>query len=137
MTCAETIVQRIEVAGGVLALNGDHVRFRLPQDSAELLADLREHKHEIVLLLKKREEIPVVPPGMRVVRWEPKTAPVILTRFSVVTDVTKFISATLRELAAALAGKRWLAGNWSAGELVDRLEQCGVLVQIEGQNRGQ
>jgi hypothetical protein len=136
MTFAETLIERIEVAGGELALNGEHIRFRVPEDAADLLDDLREHKDEVFSLLKKREEIPVMPPGVRLVNWEPKPAPVVLTHYSVVTDVSKFISTTLLELRAALAGKRWLAGNWSVGELVDRLEQCGVLVQIAKAERG-
>jgi len=55
---------------------------------------------------------------------------VLLTQYSVVTDALKFISTTLLELKAALAGKRWQSGHWSVRELTDRLEQCGVLVQI-------
>ena len=29
-----------------------------------------------------------------------------------------------------MAGKNWLAGNWSVRELVDRLEQVGVQVDV-------
>ena len=130
MTSAETVVERIEVAGGVLALNGQRIRFRLPEDAADLLDELRAHKDEVLLLLRKREEIPVMPPGLRLMRWEPKPAPVLLTHYAVVTDVLRFISMTLLELKAALAGKRWQSGHWSVRELVDRLEQCGVLVEI-------
>jgi len=130
MTSAETVVERIEVAGGVLALNGQRIRFRLPEDAADLLDELRAHKDEVLLLLRKREEIPVMPPGVRLMRWEPKPAPVLLTHYAVVTDVLRFISMTLLELKAALAGKRWQSGHWSVRELVDRLEQCGVLVEI-------
>ena len=131
MTSAETVVERIEVAGGVLALNGQRIRFRLPEDAADLLDELRAHKDEVLLLLRKREEIPVMPPGVRLMRWEPKPAPVLLMHYAVVTDVLRFISMTLLELKAALAGKRWQSGHWSVRELVDRLEQCGVIVQID------
>jgi hypothetical protein len=36
---------------------------------------------------------------------------------------------TLLELEAALEGKPWQSGHWSVGELVERLEQCGVMVK--------
>ena len=136
MTIAEALIERIEVAGGELTLNGEHIRFRVPEDASDLLGDLREHKEEVVRLLRKREEIPVMPPSVRLVRWEPKAAPLVLTRWSVVTDVPIFVSMTLLQLKAALAGKRWQAGHWSVRELTDWLEECGVLVQIEGERRG-
>jgi hypothetical protein len=130
MNVAESVVERIEGAGGVLAVNGERIRVRLPEDAAHLLEELRANKDEVLSLLRRREEIPAMPPAVRLVRWEPKPAPVILTHNSVVTDVPRFISMTLRELEAAIAGKGWQAGHWSVRELVDRLEQCGVIVQV-------
>ena len=55
----------------------------------------------------------------------------------VVTHVDKFIGATLRELRARLEGKDFLAGNWSLRELVDRLEQVGVVVSVESNSARQ
>lgn len=130
MTTAENVIACIEGAGGMLVLNGDRIRCRVPEDVAHLVEDLRVHKDEILAVLKKREEIPAMPPGVRLVHWRPKPAPVILTHYAVVTDVTRFISMTLLELNAALSAKQWLAGHRTARELVDRLEQCGVLVEI-------
>jgi len=72
-----------------------------------------------------------MPKGVRLIEWNPKPAPVILTHFSVVTDVWGFIAATLAELRAAMNGQQWLAGHRGVRELVDRLEQCGVIVQID------
>ena len=72
-----------------------------------------------------------MPPGVRLVHWEPKPAPVVLTQYTVVTDVDQFIRMTLLELKAALAGKRWQSSHWSVRDLVDRLEQCGVQLEIE------
>lgn len=133
MTTAENVIERIEGAGGMLVLNGDRIRCRVPEDVAHLVEDVRVHKDEILVLLKKREEIPNMPTGVRLLRWQPKPAPVILTHYAVVTNVSRFISTTLLELNAALSGKQWLAGHRTARELVDRLEQCGVLVEINEQ----
>jgi len=75
-----------------------------------------------------------MPEGVRLINWEPKPAPVILTHYAVVTDVSRFIHITLLELKAALAGKRWQSGHWSVRELVDRLEECGVRVEVDNEN---
>jgi hypothetical protein len=104
MSIAESVVERIEDAGGVLRLNGERIRVRLPEDATHLLDDLRAHKDEILSLLRRRKEIPAMPLGVRLVHWEPKPAPVILTEWSVVTDVDRFIRMTL-------LGLHWLVSN--------------------------
>ncbi|MFZ0641089.1 MAG: hypothetical protein WA020_09995 [Candidatus Acidiferrales bacterium] len=130
-----SIVRKVESAGIAFRLDGEKVRVRYPSEErreelAGQIALLRDQRAEVAAYLKIRSAIPPMPDGVGLIRWEPKAAPVLLARFAVVTDVTKFISTTLLELKAALAGERWLSGNWSVRELQDRLEQCGVVVQI-------
>jgi hypothetical protein len=79
---------------------------------------------------------PLMPPGVRLLKWEPKAPPIVIVRMGIVSNVDKFIGATLRELRARLNGKDFLAGNWSLRELVDRLEQAGVSVTVESTNTG-
>jgi hypothetical protein len=130
------VVSEVEAAGVAFRLDGEKVRVLYPDDErrkelARQIALLRDQRAEVAAYLKARSAIPPMPEGVRLVRWELKPAPVILARYAVVTDVPRFISITLLELKAALAGKCWLAGHWSVRELVDRLEQCGVRVEIE------
>lgn len=130
------MVSTVEAAGVAFRLDGDRVRVWYPDDErrtelAEQIALLRAQRAEVAAYLRTRAVIPPMPSGVRLVRWEPKSAPVILTHYAVVTDVPRFISMTLLELRTALAGKRWLAGNWSVRELIDRLAQCGVLVESQ------
>jgi hypothetical protein len=72
-----------------------------------------------------------MPPGVRLLQWEAKDPPIAIVRMGIVSNVDKFIDATLRELRARLEGKDFLAGNWSLRELIERLEQVGVHVKME------
>jgi hypothetical protein len=72
-----------------------------------------------------------MPKGVRLLQWAPQLPPVAIERWAIVNDVPQFIQATLGQLEAAMAGKNWLAGNRSVRELVERLEQVGVKVEIE------
>jgi hypothetical protein len=138
MSVSQTL-DEIEAAGIALRLDGENVRISYPdevrrEELAGRIAFLRAHKDQVLSLLRRREEIPLMPSGVRLVDWEPKPVLVVLTQFSVVTDVDRFIRMTLLELKAALADKRWQSGHRSARELVDRLEQCGVRLDIEAKN---
>lgn len=135
------IVTEIEAAGVAFRIDGEKIRVCYPSEErreelAGRIAQLRKHRARVTAFLKKRSAILPMPEGVRLVWWEPKIAPIILTQCSVVTDVPKFIISTLRQLKAAIDGKRWLSGHWSVRELTDRLEQCGVLVQIGDAERG-
>jgi hypothetical protein len=98
---------------------------------APVLERLRENREQVAVMLRERDCIPKMPPGVRLVRWNLKKPPVIFERWSVVNDVDLFAKTTLKQLRAALSGRSWLAGNWSVCELVARLEEVGVSVEIE------
>jgi len=73
-----------------------------------------------------------MPPGVTLVQWAPLSPPVAIESWAVVTDVPRFVQTTLRQLQSAISGENWLAGNRSVRELVERLEQVGVKVSVEG-----
>ena len=135
MTVAD-VVTEIEAAGVAFRLEGEKVRICYPDDErreelAGRIALLRHQRAEVTAYLKARCAIPPMPEGVRLVCWEPKPAPIALTRVEIVTDVPRFVTMTLLELEAALMGRRWLAGSRSIRELIERLEECGVLVEVE------
>ena len=131
MTPAEQVIERIHAAGGILTIKGDRIVAEVFEDAAPLLDELRAVRDEAYRLLQQREVIPKMPPGVRLISWQPKEPPVVIEHCSVVTDTRLFAIRTLEQLAAALQGQRWLAGNWSVRQLVDRLEQCGVVVEVK------
>ena len=72
-----------------------------------------------------------MPPGVRLLKWKPKAPPIAIIQMGIVTDVNKFVAATLLQLKARLEGKNFLAGNWSLRELIERLDQVGVEVRVD------
>jgi len=121
------IIRTIEGAGGELWVAGESLGYRLPESAASLVEELRASKWELLELLRQR---PAMPPGVRLVRWEPLAAPVPLNRWLTVLDTGRFIASTLRQLSARLSGDDFGAGNWSLSELLESLERVGVIVAI-------
>ncbi len=148
-TAAE-LVQIVESAGGRFKIDGDRLGI-VPGKAAEpVMESLRQHKREIINLLQTRSDsepdpdparaepmpalpgnMPALPSGVRLIRWEPKSAPIKLSRCSTVTHAEKFIATTLLQLSARLSGQSWQSGNWSLSTLIERLAACGCVVALD------
>lgn len=133
------VVSEVEAAGVAFRLAGEKVCVWYPDDErrqnvAGRIALLRGRRAEVAAYIKARTKIPEMPKGIRLVRWEPRPAPIAVTRVEIVTDVPSFVRMTLLEMQNALINERWLAGNRSVRELIDRLEECGVAIEIDGQH---
>jgi len=126
------ILRTVESGGGAVWLAGAALRYRLPESMLPILDELRLRKSELVELLEQR---PTMPPGVKLVRWEPLPAPVQVNRWLTVTNTHSFIENTLHQLGARLRGDDWSAGNWSCVELVARLEAVGVTVTLQDDRR--
>jgi hypothetical protein len=123
------LLETVNAAGGQLWLvDGERLHYRLPESLAPLLETLRERKLDIIEVLAQR---PPMPAGVLLLSWGPKAAPVQISRCSTVTDVGKFIRATLSQLEAALAGQSWKAGNWGLYGLLERLAAVGCVVALD------
>jgi hypothetical protein len=129
MTAIE-VLQAVEKAGGSLALNGGQIKYTIPRRAAWLVPALQQNREDLMGLLREGGTPPPMPLGVRLLNWQPKDPPIAIVHM-IVTNVDKFVAATLLQLRARLEGKDSLAGNWSLRELVDRLEQVGVAVGIE------
>jgi hypothetical protein len=123
------IVLRLEVAGGMLTLDGERIRYSIPSGDTEargLLAELRERKPEVTDLLRARA---ATPPGVRIIGWNLKEPPIAIEYHAVVTDPAKFARATLGELRQRLTNPKRKYG-WTVPQLIDRLGQVGVKVAL-------
>ena len=129
------ILAEIEAAGAVLRLDGDKVRICYQDElQREQLAQhvgfLRARRDEVAEWLRARTAIPPMPPGVRLLSWNLKQAPVAIDTCSVVTEPAMFARSTLEQLRVSLAEpKRWV--GWTVSQLVDRLQQVGVVVELE------
>ena len=129
MTAVE-LLETVKAAGGHLwTSDGNRIHGCLPASLVPLMDELRANKLQLLAELMVRR--PALPDGVRLIRWEPKAAPVRLSEYSTVTDTEKFIRTTLIQLAARLSGKDWLDGGWGLSGLLARLEACGCVVALD------
>jgi hypothetical protein len=124
----ETILETVRQAGGALWVDGETLRYRMPKRLSPLVSAIRERKPELLDLLSER---PAMPVGVRLISWEPKAAPVQISRCETATDVTRFAVSTIAQIDARLHDRRWLAGNWPLSELLARLAAVGCVVELE------
>ena len=98
MTDAERWMEELESLGGTFKLRGEEVKVEYPDEMAEvvrpILEKLRRRKEEVRKLLYKHPpgilesgECSPLPAGVRLVRYTPKSSPVLIAPWSVVTNV--------------------------------------------------
>ena len=134
ITSASEAVAAAEAIGIQLRLNGDRIQARLPDgylgQVSEILDCLRANREQVIAVLRERAEVPLMPAHVRLVSWNPKDPPILIESCSVVVEVPLFIKSTLAQLAAAMSDpKRWT--GWTAEQLVNRLNQVGVVVELD------
>lgn len=132
MNTALELIQVVEANGGHFRVDGECLVIAPGEAAAPVMEELRQLKAELLAELARR---PNLPPGVRLVRWEPKAAPVQISRGAIVTDSEKFIGTTLAQLAAALEGRSWQSGNWGLSGLIERLAAVGCMVALENPRR--
>jgi hypothetical protein len=131
------VVSKLQAAGVGFRLDNARVKVWFPDprrrnELAVEIAFLRDHRSEVANLLKSRSAIPTMPRGVRLVEWDLKEPPVCLESYSVVTDSAKFVKSTLRQLKVLLENPKARVG-WTMAQLIDRLAQVGVTVELEPQ----
>ena len=112
-----------------------------PAASASLAAEPgkvgpEEQCAEVVAYLKARSAAPPMPKGVRLIRWESKAAPVAIDVCSVVVDISKFIEGELRALDSRLNNPWTIHGGFTVPQMLDRLAQAGLEVELEPKGGG-
>ncbi len=122
---ASELLDTIRIRGGIVALDGDLIRYDLSGDAAPLITDLIARRDEIRRELKERHVMPIVPTGFRLVAWNPKPAPVIIESIAVIGDSDAFSREKLKQLSAAKKDPIW---GRIIPQLLDQLAQVGVIL---------
>jgi len=149
MTPGIAILDQFESLGGRVTLGeGDCLRCEFPRGMAKartLIKALREWKADVVEILKDRQaplgtsappECPLLPKGVRLVKYAPKTPPVAIAPVSIVNDVRRFIEAKLAELDARLNKPIQIRAGDGVFEILSKLAEVGVELAIEVPERG-
>jgi hypothetical protein len=90
-----------------------------------------QEEHDGAPYQEARSATPAMPKGIRLVRWEPKTATVLIDVCSEVVDVPKFIESELRALDSRLNDPWTIHGGFTVLQMLGRLAQAGVEVELE------
>ena len=77
----------------------------------------------------------MLPEGLSLIRYTPKSGPVAITMCSVVTDANKFIRHALEELEARLHHPVQIKAGDSVFELLSKLGDCGLELRLEWSER--
>jgi len=130
MNVVVELIRRVEQAGGTLTLDdGGRITYELPDEAVPLLDQLRARKDDIRRALRERQAAPPMPPGVRLIEWKLKEAPVAIDVCSIVTDPNLFARTTIEQLRVALENPgQWI--GWSVPLLIGRLGQVGVVVEL-------
>jgi hypothetical protein len=59
----DELITEIESAGGMLILEGERVRYKVPFELTPLITNLRAHKAEVVDILRQRQGVRAIPAG--------------------------------------------------------------------------
>ncbi len=86
---------------------------------------------DLPVLVSAPAQPPALPPGVRLMSYQPKEPPVAITVCSVVTDVPKFIEHCLAELSARLHSPVQIRAGDSVFELLSKLADCGLELVVE------
>lgn len=141
MSTTANPIDRLRELGGELFLQGDVIRYRIPAHSPEaheLLAEVRKDREAFKALLQDRESKPpsleevkaVLPPGVKLVNYEPKQAPFAVAPVSVVTNAGRFFRAYLRDLRWRLEHPEGYAAQ-ALPDILAKLADAGLELKVK------
>jgi hypothetical protein len=143
MTDAEHLMHEIARLGGEFTMRGDEIVVEYPDETAAevepILGKLSARKDEVRSLLCKHSlgspvapGCPPLPRGVRLKSYAPKSPPILIAPWSVVTDVEKFIASYLRDLDWRLKHPRGHAAA-PLPEILSKLAEVGLELQLESE----
>lgn len=136
------VMDRLSVLGCAVRLDGDRLKVRGPNcpEVTALISDLRARREEAIAMLRDLEGSPpsledvraALPPGARLVSYEPKQAPFAVAPVSIVTDAGGFYRAYLKDLAWRLEHPEGYAAPPLA-DILGKLADAGLELRIDAE----
>ena len=103
-----------------------------PQDQEELTAEAKGDADVLDGIVA--EALPLPPPlpkGLRLISYVPQKLPVALEQCSIVTNLELFIQSSLADLEDKLNHPNTVRWGWTVAQMLDRLRQVGLVVEVE------
>ena len=69
---APEVLEAVQHSGGFLTLSGERIQYVLPDSAVWLVPELKQNRQELIGLLRAAGTPPPMPPGVRLLRWEPE-----------------------------------------------------------------
>lgn len=142
MSVAANPLDRIRELGGTVFLDGETIRYRIPatDEARRLVGEIRKNREVIRQMLREQEggapsldDVRAsLPPGTRLVSYQPKEAPFAVAPVSVVSNAGKFYRAYLADLRERLAKPH----GYSSPPLADilaKLADAGLQIELEAE----
>ncbi len=141
MRATASPIDRLRELGGELFLQGETIRYRIPADSEEaheVIAELRRNRDALAAMLQDRENNPpslaevkaALPPGVRLVSYQPEQAPFAVAPISIVTNAGKFFRAYLRDLRWRMEHQDGYAAPPLA-DVLSKLSDAGLQLNLK------
>jgi len=142
------VIDRVDEVGGSLQLEGKHVALTLPQNcppdtEAAIVETVRANRDAVSAKLSGMgskaptvEEVRAsLPPGAKLVSYEPKQAPFAVAPVSLVNDAGKFYRAYLADLSRRLAKPEGYHCPPLA-DILSKLADAGVELRVDASAGG-
>ena len=140
MTAFE-VIDRLAELGCAVRVEGERLKVRGPNvpEVPALVSELRARRQEAIYILRERQSQPpslkevkaALPPGVRLVSYEPKEAPFAVAPVSVVTNAGAFYRAYLSDLAWRLEHPDGHAAPPLA-DILAKLADAGLTLTADG-----
>jgi hypothetical protein len=126
------VITEAAALGVKLRLDGRKIQAAVPRGQMArfrpTVERLRANREELRRVLQQQTTLPNMPAGVRLIEWNLKQPPVLIESNGIVIDPNLFGRRTLEDLGRALSNDAWV--GWSVPQLVDRLRQVGIVVEL-------
>lgn len=135
------VIRRLTDLGCAVRVEGEQLKVRGPDrtEVPQLVSELRARRKEAICVLSAQESKPPsieeikvsLPPGFRLVSYQPRQVPFAVAPVSVVTSAGKFFRAYLTDLRWRIENPNGRAAP-PVADILAKLEDAGLTLTADG-----